>query len=155
MEQRWPVISISLLWVSLFAIPLRPIAAWAETPQRASQVPSAAYLYALQTANAFLWAWLTRDAEEGFRLMSDHLRTRIHDDAWLRQFLAGLSNPRHQAFEIDRGHQQTTSRYTFPVTLYELYTGEQVGARYHGILEVEKQGGVWRVNRLPRGQDSR
>jgi hypothetical protein len=155
MRQQWAFILMGLLWASFFAIPLRPIAAWAGTPQGASQVPSAAYLHALQTANAFLWAWLTRDADEGLRLISNHLRTQIHDDERLRQFVVGLSNPRHQAFEIGRGCRHNTNRYAFPVTLYELYSGEQVGARYLGILEVEKQSEVWRVNRLPRSPDTR
>jgi hypothetical protein len=86
---------------------------------------------------------------------SDHLRNQIHDDEWLRQFVIGLSNPCHQAFEIGRGRRLNTNRYAFPVTLYELYSGEQGGARYLGILEVEKRSEVWRVNRLPRSPDSR
>jgi len=154
-QQRCSFILAGLLWASFFAIPWRPIAACAGTPQGAPQVPSAAYLHALQTANAFLWAWLTRDSEEGLRLMSDHLRTQIHDDEWLRQFVVGLSNPRHQAFEIGRGRRLNTNRYAFPVTLYELYSGAQGGARYLGILEVEKRNEVWRVNRLPHSSDTR
>jgi hypothetical protein len=30
-----------------------------------------------------------------------------------------------------------------------------MGASYRGILEVAKQGNVWRVDRLPHGPDNR
>ena len=53
--------------------------------------------------------------------------------------------------------QCMTSIYSesFPVTLYELYSGEPIGAGYRGMLEVAKQGEVWRVDHLPRGPDTR
>jgi hypothetical protein len=133
----------------------KPTATWPGTPQHGDQTLPAAYLEALQTANAFLWAWLTRDADGGLRLISDRLRSKINDDSWVRQFMVGLSNPHHQAFEISHGRRQTSSRYAFPVILYELYDGEPMGASYRGILEVAKQGNVWRVDRLPHGPDNR
>lgn len=145
----------NLLGVVVVATTLSLTTAWPAAPQHGDHTPSAAYLEALETVNAFLWAWLTRDADGGLRLMSDRLHTQINDETWLRQFMAGLSNPHHQAFEIGHGRRQTTSRYTFPVTLYELYTGERMGAGYRGMLEVAKQGEVWRVDRLPHGPDIR
>jgi hypothetical protein len=108
--------------------------------KRGDHSPSAAYLETLQTANAFLWAWLTRDADGGLQLLSDRLRTQINDESWLRQFVVGLSNLHHQAFEIGHGRQQTPSRYAFPVTLYELYTGEPTGARYGASWKWRSRG---------------
>ncbi|OGP72629.1 MAG: hypothetical protein A2V86_04270 [Deltaproteobacteria bacterium RBG_16_49_23] len=116
--------------------------------------PSANYLEALQTANAFLLAWVMRDAEVGLRLLSDHLRGKVNNDAWLRQFIVGLSNPHHQAFEIEAGRKLSDTRFIFSVTLYELYSGENMGFAYKGVMEVVKQGNVWRVDRLPRSSDN-
>ena len=144
-----------LLWAVVLVITLKTTTLWPATSGYCAQAPSASYLEALQTANAFLWAWVTRNAEEGLQLMSDSLRAQIKDQSWLRQFVVGLSNPHHQAFEIGHGCQQTTSRYAFPVTLYEFYSGEQLGTGYLGILEVARQGEVWRVDRLPHGPDGR
>jgi hypothetical protein len=138
-----------LLWLAMIAMSLTPTNAWPATTKHGNHAPPASYLEALQTANAFMWAWLTRDADEGLRLMSDHLLTKTHDEAWLRQFAVGLSNPHHQAFEIGRGRGESAKGYAFPVTLYELYTGERVGTGYHAILKVEQKEGKWRVNGLP------
>lgn len=145
----------SLLGVVMVTATLILTTAWPATPQHGDYTPSAAYLEALETANAFLWAWQTRDADGGLRLMSDRLRAQINDESWLRQFMVGRSNPHHQAFEIGHGRRQTTSRYTFSVTLYELYSGERMGAGYRSMLEVAKQGKVWRVDRLPHSSDTR
>lgn len=122
--------------------------------EKKEQLPPASYLQALRTANAFLWAWVDRDSDIGLRLLSDHLRAEIKDESWLRQFVEGLSNPHHQAFEIDRGRARSGNQYSFPVTLYEYYTGEQEGAEYRSTLLVIKQGDTWRVGQLPRSSDN-
>lgn len=151
---RESIILRRLISALLLAITFTSTLAYPMIVQDVEQTPIAAYLEALQTANAFLWAWVTRDAEAGFGLISDRLRAQIKDESWLRQFLVGLSNPHHQAFEIGRGRKQTASRYAFPVTLYEFYTGERAGFRYPGTLELVKQGGRWRVDRLPCSSDN-
>ena len=115
---------------------------------------SAEYLEALQAADAFLWAWINRDADEGLGLLSDRLRKEIHDESRLQDFMTGLSNPHHQAFEISRAPGSTGSRYVFTVTLYEFYTGEPAGFKYVSTLEVIKQGELWRIDRLPRTSDN-
>jgi hypothetical protein len=128
-----------------------------QTPLLAQSVqeqPSSEYLEALQTANIFLWAWVTRNAEVGQRLVSDRLRSQSKDESWLRQFMVGLSNPHHQAFKIGDGLSEGTNRYVFSVTLYEFYTGEPRGFAYPSTLEVVKQGQVWRVDRLPKSSDN-
>ena len=105
-------------------------------------------LKALQVADSFLWAWVNRD-EGGIELMTDRLKKEINDDSWLRQYMAGLSNPRHQAFEIGGACESSAASYSFTVTLYELAWGEAEGDKYEGTITLVKEGGVWRVDRLP------
>src|SRR4030042_5931742 len=123
-----------------------------ETPQDTQLSPSSEYLEVLQTADTFLWAWVTRDSK-GLNLISNRLRAQVNDELWLRQFMVGLSNPHHQAFEIGTGKKLSSDRYVFPVTLYELYTGETTGLAYSGTLEIIKQGKDWRINMLPKNSD--
>jgi hypothetical protein len=121
---------------------------------RERESPSADFLDALRTANAFLWAWVSRDAENGYRLMSERLRAQVGDESWLKQFVVGLSNPHHHAFEIGTARKQGANRFVFPVTLYELYTGEPKGTTYSGRLEIVREGQTWRVDRLPKSADN-
>lgn len=152
---RSQVILQMLVSSVIFTLALTSTTAYPMPSRHADQTPTAPYLEALQTANAFLWAWVTRNADDGLRLVSDRLRTQSKDESWLRQFVVGLSNPHHQAFEIGRGRRKNTSRYAFPVTLYEFYTGEKVGSGYRGMLELVKQGGTWRVDHLPESSENR
>ena len=85
-------------------------------------------------------------------LMSKRLRTEA-EETWLRQFMSGLSNPHHQAFEIGRGRRISANRYLFPVVLYEHYTGETSGDRFQGTLEVVNDQGKWVVDRLPKSSE--
>jgi len=115
---------------------------------------SLSYLEALQTANAFLCAWVNRDAINGLPLISERLRISINDESWLSQFIVGLSNPHHQAFLISQGHNVGTERYVFPVILYELYSGTKISFEYLGTIEVIRQGKNWRIDRLPKSSDN-
>jgi len=146
-------IVVALLWVFPVGKILPPPSCFA-TQQHTDEGPSAAYLEALQVVNSFLWAWVNRDAESGLRLMSDRLRFQIKDESWLRQFVVGLSNPHHQAFEIGRGRPKANNRYEFSVTLYEFHAGERTGVRYQSSLEAVKEGQVWRVDHLPISSDN-
>jgi hypothetical protein len=122
--------------------------------QTVQEQVTAEYLEALQTANTFLWAWVSRNAEAGLGLLSDRLLREIKDKSWLRQFMVGLSNPHHQAFQFGGGLSEGSNRYVFSVILYEYYTGEPKGFAYPSTLEVVKQGHVWRVDRLPKSSDN-
>lgn len=115
---------------------------------------SAEYLEALRIANDFLAAWIARDADAGSRLMSDRLKSDVGDESWLQQYVVGLSNPHHQAFSLGEGQKKGRNRYVFPVTLYELYSGERMGYRYISTLEIVKEGNVWRVGVLPKTSDN-
>lgn len=141
-----------LIWASLAAI--RGAAA---SPQL--RAPTAAYLQALRVADVFLTAWAQRDAEAGLPLVSAAVLARDPDSSrvdlrsGLRQYMTGLSNPHHEAFEIGAGRMAGSSRIAFPVWLFELYSGESTGVTYSDTLEVVWQGDEWRVDRLPRAYD--
>ncbi len=152
-SRRWRATVAAAVCVAIACCHIRtpPSAADRHAENEAS---SAAYLGALKIADAFLWAWVTRDAEGGVQFLSARLRAEATDEAWLRQFIAGLSNPHHQAFILAGGVRQAGDRYAFAVTLYELYTGENRGSAYTSTLEVVREGQVWRIDRLPRSSDN-
>jgi len=112
------------------------------------------YVAALHVANSFLHAWLARNPEEGLRLISPRLHEPSPNsdaysyESWLRQYLAGPSEPHHQAFEIGPGRGRG-SQFAFPVTLYEFTTGDAVATGYTSTLEVIRIQDRWCVDRLP------
>ena len=116
--------------------------------QKPKQPITADCIKALQAADSFLCAWVNRD-DRGIKLVTDRLKKEINDDSWLRQYMVGLSNPRHQAFEIRGACESSSAPYSFAVTLYELAYGEAEGDSYEGTITLVKEGGVWRVDRLP------
>ena len=136
------------LVAALLTLPV-PISAQTANAQFSAPNTSTDYLGALQIVNSFLWAWVSRDGNAGLQLMSTRLRAEIKDESWLKQFMVGLSNPRHQAFEVGPGRMQGSLRYSFPVTLYELSNGEKEGIAHPGTLELVRQGDGWRVDVLP------
>lgn len=123
-------------------------------PTTKSEDPSASYLEALHVANTFLWAWVRRDPDIGLPLISNRLRAQVNDESWLRQFIQGLSNPHHKAFEITAARHPSSNQYRFLVVLYELASGEPTGFQYKGIMEVIRETGKWRIDHLPRSSDN-
>ncbi len=110
-------------------------------------------------AHTFLDAWAHRDADAGLLLVSDDLRrssrgsSATDQEAWLRLYIQGLSNPHHKAFELGRG-KEARNRVTFPVTLYELAEGESSVFSYPSSIEVSLEGESWRVTKLPKSSDN-
>jgi hypothetical protein len=124
-------------------------------PATRRSLPAAAYIQALRTADLFLTAWAQRDDEAGLALISDAVlakgTVRQGDfEVELRQYMTGLSNPHHEAFEIRPGIRVGSDRYAFPVRLLELTAGEPSGFAFSDTLEVVRQADEWRVDRLPR-----
>ena len=118
----------------------------------------ATYVQALQTADSFLWAWVNRDADAGRRLISHALSSKLQKDKgqeWFRDYMVGLSNPHHQSFEIASGQEISSNRFSFPVTLYEHYTGESKAFEYKSKIEVVQEGDSWRIDLLPITADNR
>lgn len=124
-----------------------------------SSSPSAQYIEALGVANRLLTAWAGRDPD--LRLMSERVLAAGADSArpdlrgGLREYMTGVSNPHHVAFEIFAGRMTGADRVSFPVRLFELYAGESTGLVYADTLEVVLQSGAWRVDRLPRTFNTR
>ena len=121
---------------------------------------SASYLEALRVADSFLAAWVRRDPQSGVALMCEEIATptgakvkRSTEASWLSQYMRGLSNPHHQAFEVGAGKEIRAGYFSFPVTLYELYTGEPKGYRTTGDLGIALDGNRWCVATLPRSTE--
>jgi hypothetical protein len=119
---------------------------------------SAGYVKALKTANVFLSAWSNRDADMGLKLISGHLSARLkkeNNDIWFGQYMSGLSNPRHISFEIGKGKIVNSKRTSFPVVLYEYYTGEKTAFQYKSAIEIIKEDDSWLVDLLPTTSDTK
>jgi len=117
----------------------------------------ARYVEALQIVDSFLWAWVNRDADAGLKLISQDLLSKLQytkTEAWFRQYMVGLSNPHHFSFEIGPGKEINPKRFSFPVTLYEYYTGEPKAFKYKSKIEVIYEGDSWRVDLLPMTAES-
>jgi hypothetical protein len=98
----------------------------------------AAYAQALFTADLFLWAWQTCNADLGLQLISRELLARLQQPGsrGLLMYMEGLSNPHHVAFEITGGRMLGPDRAAFSVTLFDLYNGEPEGYRYDSTMEL-------------------
>ena len=131
------------------------VAAAPGPPKRHHDGPAASYLEALRVADLFLNAWVKRDVNGGLALVSAAALTRdsggrVDLSGGVPDYISGISNPHHEAFEISPGRQVGPDRCAFPVRLFELYLGESTGFAYSDTLEVVRQGGEWRIDRLPR-----
>jgi hypothetical protein len=139
-----------------WAIGLSLAALWSATAAGPASGPPAAtidqdYVLALATANRFLCAWQMRDQEKGRALLSSNLRKQ-HKEEYFRQYLAGVSNPHHAAYEIGSGQRVAKDRFAFEVRLYQHTTG----AKWTGPppapsqIFLRKAGAeAWRVDGLP------
>lgn len=117
----------------------------------------ARYVEALRTADSFLWAWVHRDADTGVKLISHALSSKLKQtkkEEWFRDYMIGVSNPHHMAFEVGPGKEINPKRFTFPVTLYEYYTGELEAYKYDSKIEVIQEGDSWLVDALPLTADN-
>ncbi len=124
---------------------------YAETKTLSSSTP-ANYALALQATNSFLSAWASRDSEAGARLISHRLSSELQkrkDKDWFENYMVGVSNPHHLSFEIGTGKMINANRLSFPVILYEHYTGERGAFRYKSKIEIFRDGGSWMVDILP------
>ena len=82
------------------------------------------YVLALTAADQFMFAWATRNQDDGLSLLSPRLKNKFPED-YFRYYLTGLSNPHHQAFEMGRGKRLPSGAFSFPVAMYEHYTGRK------------------------------
>ncbi len=98
----------------------------------------AEYVQALQTADLFLWAWQTCDFDLGLQLISRPLQSRLEQDPSrdFLQYIEGLSNPHHAAFEITGGKALGPTRFAFSVALFDHYQGNSTATRYDSTIEL-------------------
>lgn len=105
---------------------------------------------ALGAADRFLAAWQMRDQGRGLALVSASVKKR-YTETQIREYLSGMSNPHHAAFEVFDG-KRVKSAYEFRVRLFEHYTGEERASELPGDLRIRlvKVGGEdWQVDNLP------
>ena len=106
------------------------------------------YSSALATADRFLHAWQTQDAESGILLLSDRARqrteeTRVHDFFFAE---------RGGSFEIGRGRKLAVGRYEFPVALFAsdaARTRDASRPKTVFLIVVKVNHDDWAVDQLP------
>ena len=104
------------------------------------------YSSALATADRFLHAWQSQDAESGILLLSDRARQHTEETLVHDFFFAERSG----SFEIGRGRKVTPGRYEFPVALFASDAGPTRESRPKTVsLIVVKVGHDWAVDQLP------
>jgi hypothetical protein len=108
------------------------------------------YASALATADRFLQAWQTQDAESGLLLLTDHVRQHT-DESRLHGFFSseGSLGP---SFEIGRGIKVSATRYKFPVALF---SGDSAHPRHRAhpqaaaLIVVRVGRDQWAIDKLP------
>ena len=105
------------------------------------------YSSALATADRFLHAWQTRDAESGILLLTDRARQRTEEDR-VHDFFSG---ERSGSFEIGRGKKRAGGKYEFPVALFARDAARARESRPKTVLLIVVKAGHddWAVDQLP------
>jgi len=109
------------------------------------------YVLALSAANQFLYAWATRNQYDGLALLSPKLKNKYPEE-YLRSYISGVENPHHQAFEIGRGKRLASGGFSFPVAMYEHYTGQKEPDQHPkplAIVLIQSGPDNWLVDELP------
>ena len=109
------------------------------------------YVLALSAADQFMFAWATRNQDDGLALLSPRLKNKFPED-YFRYYITGLSNPHHQAFEVGRGKRLPSGDFSFPVAMYMHYTGQKENnnsSKPLTIVMIEAGPESWLVDELP------
>ncbi len=108
------------------------------------------YVEALSVADQFMTAWEWRRQDDGLKLISDSLKNKESEDD-LRDYVSGISNPHHEAFEVYSGKKLPDGRISFNVMTYETYTGyPSVYPSGPTLIILSKDAhGKWKVDKLP------
>jgi len=106
----------------------------------------AGYVAALASADRFLQAWQSGDAENGTVLLSTHAKEAATADVVDKFFL----NPTPSAYEIGHGKLLKRGRYEFPVVLV-MEASKEVRSRrrFSSIIVVNTGNNDWAVDKLP------
>jgi hypothetical protein len=122
-----------------------------KTRNRAADVINQDYVLALSVADQFMFAWATRNQDDGLALLSPRLKSKFPED-YFRYYLSGLENPHHQAFEIGRGKRLPSGGFSFPVAMYMHYTGQKENIGHPkplAIVVIQAGPESWLVDELP------
>jgi hypothetical protein len=106
------------------------------------------YVVALATANRFLHAWQTQDQETGVLMLADTLKQHISEDHLQDLFsVAGAV----QGYEISHGKKLSTSRYSFPIAVFEAPGGskKRKRPRLSNIVVARSGTSDWTIDKLP------
>ena len=109
------------------------------------------YVLALSAANHFLEAWRWRRREEEFKLLSDSLKHKLSEELQF-EYLSGISNPHHEAYEICSGKWLSSHRISFQVQLFLAVTGSTSWSQQPQRSRIVMERGAnneWRVDELP------
>jgi hypothetical protein len=108
------------------------------------------YASALATADRFLHAWQTQDAESGLLLLTDRVRQHTAEGK-LHDFFSAERNS-NASFEVGRGRRLPGGRYRFPVALF---TADAANGRRalrpqaSALIVVPISRSEWAVDTLP------
>ncbi len=136
---------IALGLASVCCLPPKP--AWCQSGR---DMPSAAYVQALRTADEFMTLWIHNDGERAWPMLSARLQKEIGSRSRLVENMAEMSNPKHQAFTVGRAPTAPANRYIFPVITYELALSDPVGNSETGEIVVLREGAGWKIDRIPK-----
>ena len=147
--------------------PLQPIPTLSPLPTlpKLQPLPTANvdYVRSLFAADKFLYAWKTRNTQEGLALVSPLLRSKKSEDE-LFNYISGTSSPSHAAFEVSSGKRLPDGRYSFDVKLYEYYYAatpekqswscppklSRIVLSKSGVVDSKFRVGTWLVDELPQ-----
>jgi hypothetical protein len=125
--------------------------AWAQRPPAPTIPVDDHYILALSTADQFLHAWATRDADAGRATLTPAVITRYSADE-IATLFQGVSSPHHESFEIGPGHALSPAKYAFDVIQYEYLTN----MNFHGsrrrparLVVVQVEPDTWLVDEFP------
>lgn len=108
------------------------------------------YSSALATADRFLHAWQTQDAESGILLLTDRVREHTAEDRMQEFFSAERSAG--SSFEIGRGKKLAANRYEFPIALFlhdTAKTHELSRPKASSLVVIKIGHDDWAVDKLP------
>jgi hypothetical protein len=114
------------------------------------------YVFALNTVDRFLHAWLMRDYKKGVKYISGALKKSVSKEE-LKLFFSGRSNPRHAAYEVVGWKYINDDTIRFNVWLYEYIAGESFNPIKHPepfyieVIRVEDE--KWFINTLPNREE--
>jgi len=105
------------------------------------------YIYALATANRFLYAWQSHDEESGVVLLTDAAK----QSSSLNKVAAFFRSEPLASYEIGRGRRVKDGFYVFPLALYSS-AGEndlRCRTRYFQLPVVKTGKQDWGIDTLP------